>query len=147
VITIITAVHLVVCFFVIVIVLLQHGKGADMGATFGGGSQTLFGAAGADTLLTKVTTGLAIVFMATSVTLAAHKYELMGSRGATGRIFQDLPAQNDAAPAPQAGGSAPVEAVPGAPTPVAPAAPAEGGSNAVAPTQSGGPAEPSAPAN
>jgi preprotein translocase subunit SecG len=53
------------------IVLLQTGKGADMGAAFGGGaSQTLFGTSGASTFLTKLTTGAAIVFMLTSLALA-----------------------------------------------------------------------------
>ena len=53
------------------IVLLQTGKGADMGATFGGGSsQTLFGSTGATTFLTKSTTFVAVAFMVTSLTLA-----------------------------------------------------------------------------
>jgi preprotein translocase subunit SecG len=53
------------------IVLLQTGKGADMGAAFGGGSsQTLFGSTGASTFLSKATTVAAIVFMLTSLTLA-----------------------------------------------------------------------------
>ncbi|WP_232363788.1 preprotein translocase subunit SecG [Desulfogranum japonicum] len=50
--------------------LLQHGKGADIGATFGGSSQSLFGAEGPVPLLNKITTLAAIVFMGTSVTLA-----------------------------------------------------------------------------
>lgn len=53
------------------IVLLQTGKGADMGAAFGGGSsQTLFGSTGASTFLTKATTAAAIIFMLTSLALA-----------------------------------------------------------------------------
>jgi len=53
------------------IVLLQTGKGADMGAAFGGGSsQTLFGSTGASTFLTKATTAAAIIFMLTSLVLA-----------------------------------------------------------------------------
>lgn len=64
-------IHVVVCFSLIMIVLLQTGKGADMGAAFGGGSsQTLFGSSGASTFLTKATTVAAIVFMLTSLTLA-----------------------------------------------------------------------------
>ena len=64
-------VHVVVCIALIMIVLLQTGKGADMGAAFGGGgSQTLFGSTGASTFLTKATTGAAIVFMLTSLGLA-----------------------------------------------------------------------------
>jgi preprotein translocase subunit SecG len=63
--------HIVVCFALILIVLLQTGKGADMGAAFGGGgSQTLFGSTGASTFLSKATTGAAIVFMVTSLALA-----------------------------------------------------------------------------
>ncbi len=69
--TLILIVHLLVCFALILIVLLQTGKGADMGAVFGGaGNQTLFGNTGASTLLSKATTGAAIVFMLTSLSLA-----------------------------------------------------------------------------
>jgi preprotein translocase subunit SecG len=70
-ITIITIVHLFCCVFLILVVLLQTGKGAEMGAVFGGGgSATLFGASGAGNFLTKLTTGTAIVFFLTSLTLA-----------------------------------------------------------------------------
>ncbi|MEA3230478.1 MAG: preprotein translocase subunit SecG [Thermodesulfobacteriota bacterium] len=63
--------HVVVCIALIMIVLLQTGKGADMGAAFGGGSsQTLFGSTGASTFLSKATTIAAVVFMATSLALA-----------------------------------------------------------------------------
>jgi len=64
-------IHVIVCFVLIMIVLLQTGKGADMGAAFGGGSsQTLFGSSGASTFLSKATTFAAIIFMLTSLTLA-----------------------------------------------------------------------------
>lgn len=64
-------VHIVVCVALIMIVLLQTGKGADMGAAFGGGSsQTLFGSTGASTFLSKATTGVAVVFMITCMSLA-----------------------------------------------------------------------------
>ena len=67
----IIVVHLLVCFALIAIVLLQTGKGADMGAVFGGaGNQTLFGNTGATTFLGKATTVAAIVFMLTSLSLA-----------------------------------------------------------------------------
>jgi len=63
--------HVVVCVALIMIVLLQTGKGADMGAAFGGGSsQTLFGSTGASTFLSKATTAAAIIFMLTSLALA-----------------------------------------------------------------------------
>jgi preprotein translocase subunit SecG len=64
-------IHVFVCVALIMIVLLQTGKGADMGAVFGGGSsQTLFGATGASTFLGKATTVAAVVFMLTSLGLA-----------------------------------------------------------------------------
>jgi preprotein translocase subunit SecG len=64
-------IHVIVCVALIMIVLLQTGKGTDMGAAFGGGSsQTLFGSGGASTFLSKATTVAAIVFMLTSLTLA-----------------------------------------------------------------------------
>jgi preprotein translocase subunit SecG len=68
--TLLTVLHVVVCLFLIGIVLLQHGKGADIGATFGGSSQSLFGTEGPLPLLNKITTAAAIIFMLTSVVLA-----------------------------------------------------------------------------
>ncbi|NWF52732.1 MAG: preprotein translocase subunit SecG [Nitrospirae bacterium] len=69
-ITFIIIIHIVVSFFLIAIVLLQGGKGAELGAAFGGSSQTLFGSRGAATFLSKLTTIAAILFMITSLTLA-----------------------------------------------------------------------------
>jgi preprotein translocase subunit SecG len=63
-------VHVVVCLMLIGIVLLQTGKGADMGAAFGGSSQALFGGAGPAPFLTRVTTAAAVIFMVTSLALA-----------------------------------------------------------------------------
>ncbi len=64
-------IHVVVSIALILIVLLQTGKGADMGAAFGAGSsQTLFGSSGASTFLGKATTVAAIIFMITSLSLA-----------------------------------------------------------------------------
>jgi len=68
--TLIMILHVLVCFFLIAIVLLQTGKGAELGAAFGGSSQTLFGSRGAATFLNKITTISAIVFMVTSLSLA-----------------------------------------------------------------------------
>ncbi|MGE0086969.1 MAG: preprotein translocase subunit SecG [Desulfococcaceae bacterium] len=69
--------HIIVCIALIMIVLLQTGKGADMGAAFGGGgSQTLFGSTGASTFLSRATTWAAVIFMLTCLTLAyvsSHK--------------------------------------------------------------------------
>jgi len=61
--------HILASFFLIGVVLLQRGKGAEIGAAFGGSSQTLFGSRGAATFLNKVTTVAAVVFMLTSLTL------------------------------------------------------------------------------
>jgi len=67
----IIALHVIVCIALIMIVLLQTGKGADMGAAFGGGgSQTLFGTTGASTFLSKATTVAAVIFMVTCFLLA-----------------------------------------------------------------------------
>ncbi len=65
-----TIIHIFVCLFLIAVVLLQSGKGAELGAAFGGSSQTLFGSRGAATFLSKMTTIAAVVFMITSLTLA-----------------------------------------------------------------------------
>jgi preprotein translocase subunit SecG len=77
--TFIVALHVTVCILLILIVLLQSGKGAEMGVSLGGGGgQTLFGAGGPATILTKITTAVAIIFMVTSLTLAyisGHKSE------------------------------------------------------------------------
>jgi preprotein translocase subunit SecG len=67
----VTTLHIVVCLALIAIVLLQQGKGADIGAAFGAGaSQTVFGGRGAGSFLSKLTTGSAIVFMVTSLILS-----------------------------------------------------------------------------
>jgi preprotein translocase subunit SecG len=68
--TLFTILHVLVCFFLIFIVLIQSSKGAELGAAFGGSSQTLFGSRGAATLFSKLTTIAAIVFMLTSLLLA-----------------------------------------------------------------------------
>lgn len=62
--------HILVCLALIMIVLLQKGKGASMGAAFGGSSQTIFGSSGATPFMHKVTVAAAIVFMVTSLSLA-----------------------------------------------------------------------------
>ena len=74
--TLVTILHVSACLILIMIVLLQAGKGANMGAAFGGSSQTVFGSSGAGTFLGKMTATIAIIFMLTSLTLsytAAHR--------------------------------------------------------------------------
>jgi preprotein translocase subunit SecG len=63
-------IHLIVCFIMIAAILLQSGKGAEIGAAFGGSSQTVFGSRGPGTFLSKITVGAAVVFMITSLSLA-----------------------------------------------------------------------------
>jgi preprotein translocase subunit SecG len=110
-----TIVHVLACFAIIGIVLLQSGKGADIGSAFGGaGSQAVFGSMGTPTLLGKITTGIAIVFTITSFTLA-----ILGGERATSVIREAAPPPATA-PAP----AAPTPAAPAAPATPAPAAPA-----------------------
>jgi preprotein translocase subunit SecG len=69
----VTIVHIAVCLFLIVVVLLQSGKAGDISAAFGGqGSQAAFGPRGAATTLTRATTVAAVLFMLTSVTLSIN---------------------------------------------------------------------------
>ena len=115
--TLVVILHVIVCALIIAVVLLQAGKGADIGSAFGGsGSQAVFGSMGTPTLLGKITTGVAIVFMLTSFWLAAQ-----GSRRSGTTIMPATPAS---APAPAAP-AAPAPATPAAPT--APATPAPAG--------------------
>ncbi len=65
----VTIIHILACVTLVLVVLLQAGKGADMGAVFGGASSTIFGSSGAGNFLTRLTTGAAVVFMITSLTL------------------------------------------------------------------------------
>ena len=65
----VTVLHVIVCIALIMIVLLQTGKGAEMGAAFGGSTQTVFGSSGPAGFLNKLTTGVAIFFMITSLSL------------------------------------------------------------------------------
>lgn len=70
-IALITTIHIIVCLFIIIVVLLQSGKSGDISAAFGGqGSQTAFGPRGAASALSKATTWSAVAFMVTSITLS-----------------------------------------------------------------------------
>ncbi len=75
----VTTVHILVCFFIIIVVLLQSGTSGDISAAFGGqGSQTAFGPRGAASALSKVTTWSAVAFMVTSITLAVYSSKRSG---------------------------------------------------------------------
>ena len=101
--TVILTVHVLVALGIIFLVLLQHGKGADMGAAFGSGSSgSLFGATGSANFLSRTTAALAVVFFLTSLGLAylaTHKPQTGGS------VMQGVTA-------PPAGGAAPAGEVP-----------------------------------
>jgi len=99
---VITILHVVVCFALVMIVLLQAGKGAEMGAAFGGASQTIFGSSGAMGFLSKLTAAAAVVFMITSLLLAFSSTKRAASV-TKGRPAQTTPAETEKLPAqPQA---------------------------------------------
>jgi len=83
-IALITTIHVIVCLILIVVVLIQSGKGGDLGAAFSGGSQTAFGPRGAATWASRATTAAAIIFMITSISLA-----VLQSRQAKGSSVMD----------------------------------------------------------
>ena len=136
---VVPVIHVLACLFLIVVVLLQTGKGADMGAVFGGGSQTLFGSGGAGNFLTRLTTGTAIAFMITSLILTWG-----ASRPHTSTLLDKVPTAEAPAAAPEQAAEAPAEAEGGgaaedqgaADERAAPSAPAE------APTAPSAPAQP-----
>jgi preprotein translocase subunit SecG len=121
--TVITIIHVLACIFLVLVVLLQTGKGADMGAVFGGSSSTVFGSSGAGTFLTRLTTATAIVFMLTSLSLT-----YFSARRNTATVFDSAPvsapasapegAPAEPAPQPEAN-AAPVENPPPAAPPAA----------------------------
>lgn len=116
----ITILHVIVSVGLILVVLLQTGKGAEVGAVFGGSSATIFGSSGAGNFLTRLTTGMAIVFMMTSLTLG-----YFAGKKPTATIFDNrAPVTEQQAPAQQ---SAPVQqpSAPAAGSQTAPAAKTE----------------------
>jgi len=108
-------VHTIVCIFLIIVVLLQSGKAADLAGAFGGmGSQTAFGPRGSATLLSKATTVSAVLFMITSLSLSILATR---SGGGGSMVLQDttrkgVPTKSQPAPTPVP--------VPGAPMSVTP---------------------------
>jgi preprotein translocase subunit SecG len=114
--TIVVIIHVTVSLALIFIVLLQHGKGAGIGAAFGGSSQTVFGSTGAAPFLAKLTAAVAILFMCTSLGLT-----FLGRQQAPS-VMQGAgkpAATQPATPAP----ATPVPKTPSAPAPAAPATP------------------------
>ena len=96
---VLTALHVLICFFMIIVVLLQSGKAADIAAAFGGmGSQTVFGPRGTATILSKATTVAAALFMITSLTLAILATKAGGH--SSGSVIKAPVTQSAPAPAP-----------------------------------------------
>jgi len=125
--------HVLVALAIIGLVLLQHGKGADMGSGFGGGaSGSLFGATGSANFLSRATAVLATIFFILSLTLA---YLATNRPREGGSVVERVRREQQSAPAKDE-----KKEVPGASAPAAPVAPA-------APASQGAPASPSAPAN
>ncbi len=100
--TIIAIIHLIVAIALILIVLLQTGRGSEIGAAFGGGSsQTLFGSSGSSQFMTKLTTAAVVIFMLTSLSLAyfyGHR-ESSVKKVVPAQSGESVPAKNSA-PAP-----------------------------------------------
>ena len=113
-----TTIHVIVCLFLVIVVLLQSGKAADLAGAFGGmGSQTAFGARGAATVLSKATAVAAGVFMLTSISLSIMGTRTAGAGGGSKSVLE-----RSQAPAPKAGTQVPLN-LPGTPAPTAPGAP------------------------
>src|SRR5438309_9765532 len=105
-----TIIHVVVCVFLIIVVLLQSGKAADLAGAFGGmGSQTAFGPRGSATLLSKATTISAVLFMVTSLTLSilATRTSGLGTTVLEGAPAKSAPAKTAPVPVPPAPGQQP----------------------------------------
>ncbi len=135
-----TIIHLTVSIALIAVVLLQSGKGAEMGATFGaGGSQSVFGAGGGTTFMSKLTTSAAIIFMLTSLTLAYLSGHTSGSS-----VMASKAKAQQKSPAPAAPAMPGQPATPGQPAaaPGQPAAPAQQGAPAKNPAQQTQPVAP-----
>ena len=103
--TFVYALHIIVCIVLIGVVLLQRGKGADLGASLGGGgANTIFGSRGAGNFLTKITTVSAVTFMATSLTLSYYGYQASDIQLFDSSEPFEVPIEGGTPAAPNAGG-------------------------------------------
>lgn len=136
--TLVLVIHVIVCIALILIILLQSGKGADIGAVFGGGSsQTVFGSTGAGTFLSKVTIAAAVVFMVTSIILTYFSGRgLVKERSIVTEQSAPAAATHETAPSPT--GALPETALPKPEVPTTPSATVPAPSQAPAPAPGGG---------
>jgi preprotein translocase subunit SecG len=96
----ITIVHIIVCAFLIIVVLLQSGQSGDVAAAFGGmGSQTAFGPRGSATALSRATTWSAVIFMVTSITLSIYAQRKSGPSSVLQGVKSSQTKTQPAAPA------------------------------------------------
>src|SRR5260221_8981181 len=96
----IVTIHIIVCLFIIIVVLLQSGKSGDISAAFGGqGSQTAFGPRGAASALSRATTWSAIAFMITSITLSVYAARRSGASSSVLQGLKSQPVKTQPAPA------------------------------------------------
>jgi preprotein translocase subunit SecG len=95
--TLLLIIHVIVCLILIFVVLIQSGKGAELGAAFGGSSQTLFGSRGVATFLSKLTTSVAVIFMLTSLFLGVfgvkQRSVVKAPKEVTSPVTKSLPDQ------------------------------------------------------
>ncbi len=98
-----TTIHVIICLFLIVVVLLQSGKAADLAGAFGGmGSQTAFGPRGAATMLSKATAIAAVLFMIVSIWLGIEQGYVRGGAGGSGSVIESSGVAGETAPTPAA---------------------------------------------
>ncbi len=105
---ILTIIHVIVCLFLVIVVLLQSGKAADLAGAFGGmGSQTVFGPRGAATALSRATTASAVLFMITSLGLSVISTRQSGKAGGGAKSVLESVKDPNSAQTPTAPGSVP----------------------------------------
>ena len=123
-------IHVIVAISIVVLVLLQHGKGADMGAAFGSGSAgSLFGASGAANFLSRATGVCAAIFFVTCLALTYFHAPKSATGVMSGGVMQDVPAKNDASKSDGGANSIPApSAVPAVPASSTSTAPVQGDS-------------------
>jgi len=109
------ALHVIVCVFLILVVLLQQGKGADLSVFGGGSTQTAFGARGATTLLHKLTVASFVIFILTTVSIALFKGGVGGGTVMAGQGKAKAAATKTAKPAVPVAPAAPAPAPAGTP--------------------------------
>jgi preprotein translocase subunit SecG len=97
----VTTIHVLVCLFIIIVVLLQSGTSGDISAAFGGqGSQTAFGPRGAASALSRATTWSAVAFMLTSITLSVYASKRSGAPNSVLQGIKSQPVKTQPAPTP-----------------------------------------------